>query len=60
MLQANLVGRVRKTQVHCKRFFQSPTMDGHQDSCDLIWKIAFRSVEKIGGDIFKANSLQSK
>ena len=59
----NVAGRLSwqgKAQAHRKRFFQSPTTGGHHDSCDLIRKIAFTFVKKIGDDIFKADSAQSK
>ena len=59
----NVAGRLGwqgKAQAHRKRFSRSPTTEGHHDSCDLIWKIALTFVEKIGGDIFKADSAQSK
>ena len=59
----NVAGRLGwqgKAQAHRKRFFRSPTPGGHHNSCDLIWKIAFTFVEKISGDIFEADSAQSK
>ena len=49
MLQADLVGRVRLKLI-VRDVFLSPTTGGHHSSCDLIW-----FVEKIGGDIFKAD-----
>ena len=52
---AGLLGWQGKAQVHRKRLFRSPTTGGHQNSCDLIW-----FVEKVGEDIFKADSAQSK
>ena len=57
---AGLLGWQSKAQAHRKTFFRSQTKGGYHDSCDLIWKIAFTFVEKIGGDIFKADSAQSK
>ena len=57
----NFAGWQGKGQANRKRFFRSPIgTGGHHDSCDLIWKIAFTFVEKIDGDIFKADSAQSK
>ena len=55
----NVAGRLGwqgKAQAHRKRFFLIPTTGGHYDSYDRIWKIAFTFVEKIGGDIFKADT----
>ena len=45
----NVAGWIRwqgKIQAYRERFFWSQTTEGHQDSCNLIWKIAFTFVEK--------------
>ena len=57
---ADRLGLQGKAQAHHKRFFRSPTTGSHHDSCNLIWKITFTFIEKISGDIFKADSAQSK
>ena len=59
----NIAGRLGwqgKAQAHRKRFFRSPTTGGYHSFCDLIWKIAFTFVEKIGDDIFKADTAQNE
>ena len=52
MLQADWVGRV-KLKLIVRDFSDLQPQEGHHDSCDLIWKIAFTFVEKIGGDYLK-------
>ena len=61
--EGNIAGRLGwqgRAQVHRKRFVRSPPTGGFHNSCDLIWKIAFTFVEKIGYDIFKADTAQNE
>ena len=57
---AGRLGWQGKAQAHCKRFFRSPTMGGYHNFWDLIWKITFTFVEKIGDDIFEADTAQNE
>ena len=57
---AGQLGWQGKAQAHRKGFFRSPAMEGHHNSCDLIWKIAFTFVEKIGDEIFKVDTAQNE
>ena len=58
-MQADSAGKVR-LKLTVRDFSDLQPTGGHHDSCDLIWKIAFTFVEKIGGDIFKSDSAQNK
>ena len=60
MLQANSVARVRHKLFVRDFSYLQPWEVITIFKFELVWKIEFMVVENIGGDIFKADSAQSK